>query len=139
MKYVVNQYRVCSPLAKMDVESATKVANFYKDYSPNTPATAAELGVSGPFMCSLVNRGYAKIAGRRFCGFRYVGNGLYRKDECNEYVLCVSASDFWNDFCKSTEEVAGCLKSSATVDIELAQNKLEQAKRMLSNIESIHI
>jgi hypothetical protein len=135
MKYVVNQYRVLSPLGKMNVENAAKVATFYSEHTPNTPATANELGVSGAFMASLVRRGYVKVVGKRDCGFYSVGDGLYRKNECNEYCLCVFVSDFWHDFCKSTEECAGYLKSSATVDIELAQNKLEEAKRMLSNIE----
>lgn len=137
MKYIVSQLRVNSPLAKMDVECAAKVANFYNEH-PNIPATAAELGVSGPFMCSLVKRGYAQIAGRRENGFQYAGNGLYRKLECNEYVLRIPASDFWHDFCHSTEKCAGYLKSSATVDIEMAQAKLEEAKRMLSRVENYH-
>ena len=136
MQYTVSQYKVSTPLANMNVESAMKVANYFAQ-SPYAKATAAELGVSGAFMTSLVRRGYVNVVGERDCGFRHVGDGLYRKNIANEYSLRVSATEFWNDFVLSTNNKAECLKISATSNIEVAQRKLDEAKNLLTKVDSV--
>ncbi len=138
-KFYVSQYEVLSPLGKMNIESATKVVDFYSSHTCDTPATAAELGVSGAFMTSLIQRGYAKVVGKRDCGFYPVGNGLYRKSECNEYVLVVPVAMFWHDYAKSIEIVTNELKRDATDAIARAQNKLSEAKRLLETVDSIRV
>lgn len=136
MQYTISQYKVSTPLADMNVESAMKVANYFAQNPYATP-TSAELGVSGPFMTSLVRRGYVNVAGERDCGFRYVGDGLYRKNMAREYSLRVTAEQFWNDFVLSTNNKAKCLKDSATYDIEVAQRKLDEAKTLLTRVEGV--
>ena len=136
MNFSVNQYNgVLSPLGKMDFESVKKVAEFYLTHPF---ATAAELGVSGAFMSSLVKRGYAKVVGKREGDFFPVGNGLYRKSEVNEYVLTVSVSEFWSDFVLSAKDVAYNAKYNATKHIEYAQSKLSEAKTLLDNVNGIN-
>lgn len=137
MQYTISQLKVNTPLANMNIESAMKVANYFVQNPYATP-TAAELDVSGAFMTSLVRRGYVNVVGERDCGFRYVGNGLYRKNMVNEYSLRVAAEDFWNDFTLSSNNKAKCLKISATTDIESAQRKLDEAKAILSKVENVH-
>lgn len=136
MQYSISQFKVNTPLANMNIESAMKVANYFAQ-NPYTKATAAELDVSGAFMTSLVRRGYVYVAGERDCGFRYVGDGLYRKNMAHEYALRVTAEEFWNDFVLSTNNKANCLKSSATYDIEVAQRKLDEAKALLTRVEGV--
>ena len=136
MQYTISQYNVSTPLADMNVESAIKVANYFAQ-NPYAKATAAELDVSGAFMTSLVRRGYVNVVGERDCGFRYVGDGLYRKNMANEYSLRVTAEQFWNDYTLSSNNKAKCLKDSATYDIEVAQRKLDEAKNLLTRIEGV--
>ena len=136
MQYTISQYKVSTPLANMNIESAMKVANYFAQ-NPYAKATAAELDVSGAFMTSLVRRGYVNVAGERDCGFRYIGDGLYRKNMAHEYCLRVTAEEFWNDFVLSTNNKANCLKSSATYDIEVAQRKLDEAKALLTRVEGV--
>lgn len=137
MQFTISQYNVSTPLSNMNIESAIKVANYFAQ-NPYAKATAAELGVSGAFMTSLVRRGYVNVAGERDCGFRYVGDGLYRKNMAHEYCLRVAPVDFWNDYVLSTNNKANRLKDDATCCIEVAQHKLEEAKSLLAKIESIH-
>lgn len=137
MQYTISQYKVISPLSNMNIESAIKVANYFTQ-NPYARATAAELDVSGAFMTSLVRRGYVNVVGERDCGFRYVGNGLYRKNMAHEYSLRVAPEDFWNDYVLSTSNKAKNLKDSATYDIEVAQRKLEEAKNLLAKVEGVH-
>ena len=136
MQFVISQYKVSTPLADMNVESAIKVANYFAQ-NPDAKATAAELDVSGAFMTSLVRRGYVNVVGERDCGFRYVGDGLYRKNMAHEYSLRVSAKEFWNDYTLSSNNKAKCLKDSATYDIEVAQRKLDEAKNLLTKVEGV--
>lgn len=136
MQFTISQYKVATPLADMNIESAIKVANYFAQ-NPYAKATAAELDVSGAFMTSLVRRGYVNIAGERDCGFRYVGDGLYRKNMAHEYSLRITAEQFWNDFVLSTNNKASRLKNSATYDIEVAQHKLDEAKALLTKIEGV--
>ena len=136
MQYTISQYKVSTPLADMNVESAIKVANYFAQ-NPYAKATATELDVSGAFMTSLVRRGYVNVVGERDCGFRYVGDGLYRKDMAHEYSLRVSATEFWNDYTLSSNNKAKCLKDSATYDIEVAQRKLDEAKNLLTRVEGV--
>ena len=136
MQYTISQYKVSTPLADMNVESAIKVANYFAQ-NPYARATAAELDVSGAFMTSLVRRGYVNVVGERDCGFRYVGDGLYRKNMAHEYSLRVTAEQFWNDYTLSSNNKAKCLKDSATYDIEVAQRKLDEAKNLLTRIEGV--
>lgn len=138
-QFYVNQYRIMSPLGKMNLESAARVADFYNSHTCGTPATATELGVSGAFMKSLVQRGYAKVVGKREGDFYPVGNGLYRKSECNEYVLTTTAAMFWHDYTKSIEGIANGLKRDATDAIDCAQRKLAEAKCMLERVGAIRI
>ena len=138
-QFYVNQRKIMSPLGKMNIESAAKVADFYAIHPCGTPATAAELEVSGSFMTSLVQRGYAKVVGKREGDFYPVGNGLYRKSECNEYVLTTTAEMFWHDYTKSTEGIANGLRRDATDAIDCAQRKLEEAKYMLERVSAIRI
>ena len=136
MQYTISQRKVSTPLANMNMESAMKVANYFAQNPYATP-TAAELDVSGAFMTSLVRRGYVNVVGERDCGFRHIGDGLYRKNMVNEYSLRVSATEFWNDFVLSTNNKAECLKISATTDIESAQRKLDEAKNLLTKVDSV--
>ena len=137
MQYTISQLKVNTPLANMNVESATKVAAYFAQ-NPYAKATAAELDVSGAFMTSLVRRGYVNVVGERDCGFRHVGDGLYRKNVVNEYCLRVTAEEFWDDYTLSSHNKAKCLKISATTDIESAQRKLDEAKAILSKVENVH-
>ena len=137
MKFVISQYKVMAPQADMNTESAIKVATYFAQ-NPYAKATAAELDVSGAFMTSLVRRGYVNVVGERDCGFRYVGDGLYRKNMAHEYSLRVTAEEFWNDFTLSTSNKAKDLKDSATYDIEVAQRKLDEAKNLISKVECVH-
>ena len=136
MQYTISQYKVSTPLANMNMESVMKVANYFAQ-DPYARATAAELDVSSAFMTSLVRRGYANVVGERDCGFRYVGNGLFRKNMVNEYSLRVTAEEFWNDFVLSTNNKANCLKDKAIYDIEVAQRKLDEAKNLLTRVEGV--
>ena len=136
MQYTISQDKVSTPLANMNMESVMKVANYFAQ-DPYARATAAELGVSGAFMTILVRRGYVNVVGERDCGFRYVGNGLYRKNMVHEYSLRVSATEFWNDFVLSTNNKASCLKGKAIYDIEVAQRKLNEAKNLLTRVEGV--
>lgn len=137
MQFTISQYKVSTPLSDMNAESAIKVATYFAQ-NPYAKATAAELDVSGAFMTSLVRRGYVNVVGERDCGFRYVGDGLYRKNMAHEYSLRVSATEFWNDFVLSTNNKASRLKDSATYDIEVAQRKLDEAKNLISKVECVH-
>ena len=136
MQFTISQYKVSTPLADMNIESAIKVANYFAQ-NPYAKATAAELDVSGAFMTSLVRRGYVNVVGKRDCGFRYVGDGLYRKNMTHEYSLRVTAEQFWNDYTLSSNNKAKCLKDSATYDIEVAQRKLDEAKNLLTRVEGV--
>lgn len=136
MQYTISQYRVFTPLANMNIESAIKVASYFAQ-NPYAKATATELDVSGAFMTSLVRRGYVDVVGERDCGFRYVGDGLYRKNMAHEYSLRVTAEEFWNDYTLSTNNKAKNLKDSATYDIEVAQRKLDEAKNLISKVECV--
>lgn len=137
MQFTISQYKVISPLSNMNIESAIKVVNYFAQ-NPYTRATAAELDVSGAFMTSLVRRGYVNVVGERDCGFRYVGNGLYRKNMVHEYSLRVAPEDFWNDYVLSANNKASYLKDEATCCIETAQHKLEEARNLLAKVDSIH-
>ena len=136
MQFTISQYKVSTPLANMNMESAMKVANYFAQ-DPFAKATAAELDVSGAFMTSLVRRGYVNVVGERDCGFRYVGDGLYRKNMAHEYSLKVSATEFWNDFVLSINNKANCQKNRAIYDIEVAQRKLDEVKNLLTKVESV--
>lgn len=136
MQFTISQYKVSTPLANMNVESAMKVANYFAQ-NPYAKATAAELDVSGAFMTSLVRRGYVNVVGERDCGFRCVGDGLYRKNLAHEYSLRITAEEFWSDFVLSTNDKANRLKHSATYDIEVAQRKLDKAKALLTKVEDV--
>ena len=138
MQFTISQYKVETPLADMNIESAIKVATYFAQ-NPYAKATATELDVSGAFMTSLVRRGYVNVVGERDCGFRYVGNGLYRKNMAHEYSLRVTAEEFWNDYTLSTSNKAKNLKDRAIYDIEVAQYKLEEAKNLLSKVERVRL
>ena len=88
-------------------------------------------------MTSLVRRGYVNVVGERDCGFRYIGDGLYRKNMVHEYSLRVTAEEFWNDYTLSASNKAKGLKNSATYDIEVAQRKLDEAKSLISKVECV--
>ena len=137
MQFTISQYKVMTPLADMNTESAIKVATYFAQ-NPYAKVTATELDVSGAFMTSLVRRGYVNVVGERDCGFRYVGDGLYRKNMANEYSLRVTAEEFWNDYTLSTSNKARNLKDKAIYDIEVAQRKLDEAKNLISKVECVH-
>ena len=128
---------VATPFGKMDVECAKKVAIFYNNYGSGNPATAKDLDVSPAFMTSLVNRGYAKVVGKKETGFYPVGNGLYRKNEVNLYVLTTTAAMLWKEYENSVASLAMNDKQRAQECIEQAQYLLAEAQSKLDSVKGI--
>lgn len=124
---------------KMDVNSAEKVATYFANVGSSTAGTASDIGVSGQFMCSLVNRGYAKIVGKNTTFVSVGHDNLYRKVEVNLYVLTVTASDFWERYVKGVERVCNDNKQQAEAYVSAAKQKLTEVESLLSKVSAIRI
>lgn len=124
--------------AKMDMDSMEKVAHHFNKYGDHYPSTASEIGVSGPFMASLVRRGYAKVVDRKI-DFIPAGGDLYRKVEINVYALTMSATKFWECYVRCVERECNYTKSDAEHYVAIAKTKLEEVQCILSRVNAFHI
>ena len=123
---------------KMDIDSMQKVAQHFNLHGGHSPSTASEIGVSGPFMASLVRRGYAKVVDRK-TDFIPAGGDLYRKVEINVYTLTMSATKFWECYVQYVECECNYRKNNAENYIAMAKSKLEDVQNILSKVNAIHI
>ena len=124
---------------KMDVNSDEKVATYFANVGSSTASTAGDIGVSGQFMCSLVNRGYAKIVGKNSTFVSIGRDNLYRKVEVNLYVLTVTASDFWKAYTHCVEYECNCSKGQAERYVRLAKDKLSEVEYLLDKVGSVRV
>lgn len=128
-----------TPFGKMNFEDVKKVAIYFNEHGASMPTTCADIGVSAPFMSSLVNRGYVRVVGKKDNGFYPVGDGLYRKNTVNLYVLTITANVFWQEYEKSVEKLALSSKSKAQEHIATAQALLNDAQHKLDSIGKVII
>ena len=124
--------------AKMDMDSMQKVAQHFNLHGGHSPSTASEIGVSGPFMASLVRRGYAMVVDRK-TDFIPAGGDLYRKVEINVYTLTMSATKFWERYVQCVERECGYAKSDAERYVAMAKTKLDEVQCILSRVNAFHI
>lgn len=128
---------VATPFGKMNAECVKKVAFFYNNYGADTPATAKELGVSPAFMTSLVDRGYARVVGKKDTGFYPVGDGLYRKSEANLYVLTSPVAVLWKRYENSVVSLAMGDKYRAQKALKQAEYLFDEGQRKLDSIKGV--
>lgn len=125
---------------KMDATSAIKVANHFAKVGTCTPSTASDIDVSGQFMTSLVNRGFAKVVGLKESFIEAEGfNGLYRRCVARQYVLTVTASDFWNVYSNCVKAECHTSKQQAERYVYLAKNKLTEVENLLNKIDPVRV
>ena len=124
--------------AKMDMDSMQKVAYHFNQHGGHYPSTANEIGVSGPFMASLVRRGYAKVVDHKI-DFIPAGGDLYRKVQINVYALTMSATKFWECYVRCVERECNYIKSDAERYVDIAKNKLEEVQAILSKVNTVHL
>ena len=132
----INEYY----FGKKNFEGVKKVAEHFNKVGASTPSLASDMGVSGAFMMGLVNLGAAKVVGYKeqfVCVDKY--QQLYRKYEAKLYVLTITASDFWNTYCKGVERVCNENKQIAENHIAHARFKLAEVQDLLKAVDEIRI
>ena len=132
----INEYE----FGKANFESVKKVAEHFNNVGSNCCATADEMGVSGSFMMSLVNRGAVKIVGKKeiFVCIDERQN-LYRKYDANMYALTITASDFWKMYVRGVERRCNEMKSGAENYISTAKQKLTEVENLLTKVGTVRI
>ena len=132
----INEY----DFGKKNFDSMEKVARHFNNVGSNTPSLASDMGVSGSFMSGLVNMGVVKVVGRKD-QFVCVDERqqLYRRYEAKLYVLTITASDFWNTYCKGVERVCNESKQIAENHIAHARFKLAEVQELLKAVDEIRI
>ena len=125
---------------KKNFETVKKVAQHFNNVGANTPSSAADVGVSGSSMMSLVRLGAARVVGKKEC-FVCVDEcqQLYRRHEVNLYVLTITASDFWKRYTQGVERVCNDNKRQAENYVSAAKYKLAEVENLLSKVSTIHI
>ena len=118
-------------LGKCSVDSAKKVGAYFSEYFEGT---ATEIGASGKFMTSLVNRNIARVVGERE-GFVQINGDLYRRTTCKVYALNLGGAEFWTLFCRWVESEADSKKYTAENHIKDAQRRLAEAQELLNSIK----
>ena len=132
----INEYK----FGEKNFDSVKKVAQHFCNVGANSPSLASDMGVSGSFMSGLLNLGVAKVAGYKeqfVCVDEH--QQLYRRYEAKLYVLTITASDFWNTYCKGVERVCNDKKSTAESYVSAAKNKLREVEDLLGKVGSIRI
>jgi hypothetical protein len=118
-------------LGKCSIDSAKNVGIYF---SMCSEGTASEIGASGKFMTSLVNRNIARVVGERE-GFVQICDDLYRRTTCKVYALNLGGAEFWTLFCRSVESEANNKKYTAEGHIKEAQRRLAEAQELLDSIK----
>ena len=132
----INEYE----FGKANFNSVKKVAEHFNNVGANTPSTADDMGVSGSFMMSLVNRNVVAIVGKRE---KFVcvdeRQQLYRRYDANLYVLNITANDFWNTYVRGVERRCNEMKNSAETYISVAKDKLTEVENLLARVGTVRI
>ena len=118
-------------LGKCSIDSAKNVGAYFSEYFEGT---ATEIGASGKFMTSLVNRNIARVVGERE-GFVHVYDDMWRRTTCKVYALNLGGAEFWNLFCHCVESAANDKKYTAESHIKDAQRRLAEAQELLNSIK----
>ena len=117
----------------LDINKAKAVVNYFS--SKASRGRARDIGVSGSFMSSLCARGYAKVAG---VAEEYIcidkDSNLHKKVEVNIYELTISAAQLAAAYNNSRGRMADVEKTKAETLISCAQDRLNEAKRLLEKI-----
>ena len=132
----INEYG----FGKKNFDSVKKVAEHFCNVGANTPSLASDMGVSGSFMSGLLNLGVARVVGKKEC-FVCVDEDrqLYHRYEAKLYVLTITASDFWNTYCKGVERVCNEHKRQAETYVACAKDKLREVETLLAKVGEIRI
>lgn len=114
------------------VENVKAVVKFF---SQNNRGTAAEIDVSGSFMRSLCDRGYAIVVDTIFTMVSIDSSDtLYRKMPINVYALTISPSQLYDFYCASVTRLATIEKEKAFYMIESAKSKLTEVENILAKL-----
>ena len=132
----INEYG----LGKKDLAIVKQVAQFFKNVGATCPSSAADIGVSGSAMMSLMRLGVVKVVGVKEC-FICIDERqqLYRRYEANLYALTIPASDFWNLYVQGVKRVCNNNKRQAEEYISAAKYKLAEVESLLSKVSAIRI
>ena len=132
----INEYG----LGKKDLAIVKQVAQHFNNVGATCPSSAADIGVSGSSMTSLVHLGFAKVVGKKEC-FVCIDERqqLYRRYEANLYALTIPASDFWNLYVQGVECVCNDKKRQAEDYVSAAKYKLAEVESLLSKVGAIRI
>ena len=122
---MLNSYEI----EKMNKESMEKVVNFFQYH---THGTAKEIGASGSFLRSLVDRHFMAVVGKQEGDFFPIGNGLYKRAEVNIYGMVVSTDTLWDNFIMANHREGMRQKDNALYAIKKAQDMLAKAEAMMS-------
>lgn len=132
----INEYG----LGKKDLAIIKSVAQFFNNVGATCPSSAADIGVSGSSMMSLVRLGVAKVVGKKEC-FVCIDERqqLYRRYDASLYVLTINASDLWELYVQGVECVCNGKKRQAEEYISAAKYKLAEVESLLSKVGAIRI
>lgn len=132
----INEYG----LGKKDLAIVKQVAQHFNSVGATCPSSAADVGVSGSSMTSLVRLGIARVVGKKEC-FVCVDEyqQLYRRYDANLYVLTINASEFWELYVQGVERVCDEKKDAAEFYVSAAKQKLSEVESLLSKVSAIRI
>lgn len=132
----INEYE----FGKKNFETVRKVAQHFAKVGAYVPSTAADMGVSGSSMMSLVNMHVARIVGKKEC-FVCVDEHqqLYRRYDANLYVLTITPKEFWEKYVQGVGMVCDINKKRAEEYVSAAKNKLDEVEKLLAKVSTFHI
>lgn len=132
----INEYG----LGKKDLAIVKQVVQHFNNVGATCPSSAADIGVSGSAMMSLMRLGVVKVVGMKEC-FVCIDERqqLYRRYEANLYVLTINASDLWELYVQGVERVCNDKKRQAEDYVSAAKYKLAEVESLLSKVSAIHI
>ena len=121
---------------KANFDSVKKVAEHFAKVGASTPTSADEMGLSGSFMMSLVNRRAVRIVAKKEI-FYPVGDGLYRRHEANLYVLEMPPKTFWEIYVRCVEDECKYKRREAEDYVACAKQKLNEVEDLLGKLRAV--